>query len=56
MGLALLIFPPVVKCNVDAVFVNELNFRLHNLKAHNEGYYMHIKLLKMRNACGNNDF
>ena len=32
--------------NVDAVFINKLNFCLNNLKAHNERYQTHIKHLK----------
>ena len=36
----------LIKCDKDAVLVNELNFRLY-FKVHNESYETHIKHLKM---------
>ena len=33
----------LTKCNVNAVFVNELNSRVHVLKTHNKSYQAHIK-------------
>ena len=36
----------LIKCNMAPVFVNELNFSLHILKAHNQSNKMHIKHMK----------
>ena len=36
----------LITCNVDAVFVTELNFRVYVLNAHNKSYDTHLKHVK----------
>ena len=47
---------PLIRSNEEAVFVNELIFRLYILKHHYERYQAPIKHLKMRFVSRKNEF